>query len=128
MEPGEKWHWIGSTTTSTADCIVSPYLDSSQWAFSSGSTINFTDSKKEENMRAIYKVYVVDPRKQGKLLDEVTVIADSEDKALLKAGVAQIAEKAGLEIEDVDTFADEIERFIRPRKETQKVRVVKGDD
>lgn len=84
--------------------------------------------KKEGKMRSLYKVYVVDPRKAGVLLDEKTVITETEEQALLKAGVAQTAEKVGLELERIDTFVEQIGEFIRPRKETQKVKMVKDDD
>ena len=85
-------------------------------------------AKEGGKMRSLYKVYVVDPRKLGKLLDETTVIAETEEQALLKAGVAQTAQKAGLELEQVDTFVDELGQFIRPRKETQRVKMVKEED
>lgn len=79
-------------------------------------------------MRSLFKVYVVDPRKTGKLLDETTVIAETEEQAILKAGVAQVAEKAGLELEQVDTLVDNMGTFIRPRKETQRVKMVKDEE
>lgn len=76
--------------------------------------------------RSLYRVYVVDPRGSGKvLLEGKPVIAEDEAKATLKAGVAQAADGAGLELEQVDVYAEHIGTFIRPRKETQKVQVVK---
>uniref|UniRef100_A0A6M3LXW3 Uncharacterized protein n=1 Tax=viral metagenome TaxID=1070528 RepID=A0A6M3LXW3_9ZZZZ len=89
---------------------------------------NLDNRKEEPRMRGLYNVYVVDPRKQGKLLDTKLVIAETEEQALLKAGVAETAEKNGLELEQVDTHVEIVDKFIRPRKETQKVKVVKDDD
>ena len=79
-------------------------------------------------MRSLYKVYVVDPRKLGKLLSGVTVIAETEEQALLKAGVAEIAKSVSLEIEQVDTQVVCFGSFIRPRRETRKVKIVKDED
>jgi hypothetical protein len=78
--------------------------------------------------RTLFKVYVVDPRGTGKLIGEKTVIADNESQATLKAGVAQIASEQGLELEQVDIYVENIAQFIRPRKETQKVRIAKDED
>ena len=79
--------------------------------------------------RTLFKVYVVDPRKNGKiLLDGKLVIAVNENQAMLKADVAKIAEGAGLELEQVDVYVQTIGTFIRPRKETQKVKVTQDED
>lgn len=88
----------------------------------------YQEERKENKMRSLYRVYVVDPRKQGKLLDMMTVIAESDEKALLKADVVKVAEAAGLELEQVDTFVECVGTFIRPRKETSKVKIVKEDE
>lgn len=88
----------------------------------------FNTEGKEETMRSLYKVYIVDPRKLGKLLAEVTVIAETEEQALLKAGVAELAKTVGLEIEQVDTYSMSLGSFIRPRRETRKVEIVKDED
>ncbi len=78
--------------------------------------------------RGLYKIYVVDPRNSGKvLMDGKGAIAESEEKALLKAGVAQAASEAGLELEQVDIYAELVATFIRPRTDTQKVKIVKDD-
>lgn len=79
--------------------------------------------------RGLYKVYVVDPRGSGiVLMDGKTVIATNEGEAILKAGVAQVANEKGLELEQVDHYAEHISNFIRPRKETQRVKVVKEEE
>ncbi|MEA3431770.1 MAG: hypothetical protein U9R01_03695 [candidate division WOR-3 bacterium] len=80
--------------------------------------------------RTLFKVYVVDPKKNGKiLLDGKLVIAVNENQAMLKAGVADIADKAGLDLEQVDVYVQTVGTFIRPRKETQRVKITKeGDD
>jgi len=79
--------------------------------------------------RTLFAVYVVDPRKNGKILmDGKRVIAVNENQAMLKAGVAEVADAEGLDLEQVDVYVDVIGTFIRPRKETQKVKVVKEDE
>ena len=79
--------------------------------------------------RTLFKVYVVDPRKNGKILcDGKLVIAVNENQAMLKAGVAGIADAAGLDLEQVDVYVQVIGTFIRPRKETQRVKVIKEED
>ena len=79
--------------------------------------------------RTLFKVYVVDPKKNGKILcDGKLVIAVNENQAMLKAGVADIADKAGLDLEQVDVYVQTIGTFIRPRKDTQRVKVVKDED
>ena len=81
------------------------------------------------NERTLFKVYVVDPRKNGKiLLDGKLVIAVNENQAMLKAGVADVAEKAGRDLDQVDVYVQTIGTFIRPRKETQRVKMVKDEE
>jgi len=83
---------------------------------------------KEVEKRTLYKVFVVDPRKQGKILVEKAVIAINENQAMLKAGVAEAADGAELELEQVDVYVQLIGTFIRPRKETQRVKISKEED
>ena len=79
--------------------------------------------------RTLFKVYVVDPRKNAKiLLDGKLVIAVNENQAMLKAGVADVAEKAGMDLEQVDVYVQTIGTFIRPRKETQRVKITKDEE
>jgi hypothetical protein len=78
--------------------------------------------------RTLFRVYVVDPRGAGKLIGEKSVIAESESQATLKAGVAQIASDQGLELEQVDIYVENVATFIRPRKETQKVKIAKDEE
>jgi hypothetical protein len=78
-------------------------------------------------MRSLYKVYVVDPRGGGKvLMDGKSVIAENAERAILKAGVA--ASIGDLELEQVDVYAEQVATFIRPRKETQKVKIAEKDE
>jgi len=83
---------------------------------------------KEVQKRTLYKVFVVDPRKSGKILSEVAVIAENENQAMLKANVLDVAEKAGMELEQLDVYCQLIGTFIRPRKDTQRVKVVKTEE
>ena len=80
-------------------------------------------------MRSIYRVYAVDPRGGGKvLMDGKAVVADSDTQATLKAGVAAAAEEVGLDLEQVDVYAEHVAEFVRPRRETQKVKIAKDDE
>lgn len=72
---------------------------------------------------------MVDPRKAGKvLLDGKPIIAASESEATLKAGVAQVADEANLDLDQVDIHVEHVGDFIRPRKDTQKVKIAKDDE
>ena len=147
----------GSTTTSSVDCYVSggtgvsgdwyyyPYQTWGDAWYDSGThygdniaspqpTTIIREIIKEKEVtkmeqRTLFKVYVVDPKKNGKILcDGKLVIAVNENQAMLKAGVADIADKEGLDLEQVDVYVQTIGTFIRPRKDTQRVKVVKEDD
>jgi hypothetical protein len=84
---------------------------------------------KEVEQRTLFKVFVVNPKKNGELLmDGKSVIALNENQAMLKAGVAEVAEKTGLDLEQVDVYVQVIGTFIRPRKSTQRVKVVDKED
>lgn len=84
---------------------------------------------KEVEKRTLFKVYVIDPRKNGEvLMDGKLVIAINENQAMLKVGVADVADKEGLDLEQVDIYVQTIGTFIRPRKETQKVKITKEDE
>ena len=87
---------------------------------------------KEVQMRTLWEVYVVDPRKGGKVLaafiGKDAIVAENENQAMLKAGIAQIAINAGREIEQLDVYTSKVGTFIRPLKETQRVKIAKHDD
>ena len=87
---------------------------------------------KEVEMRTLWEIYVVDPRKGGKVLaafiGKDAVVAINENQAMLKAGVAQVASAAGREIEQVDIYVSKVGTFIRPLKETQRVKIAKSDE
>ena len=79
--------------------------------------------------RTLFRVYVVDPRKGGKvLMNGDPIVAANENQAMLKIGVAKIAADVGLDLEQVDVYVEEVATFIRPRKETRRVKIVKDDD
>ena len=79
--------------------------------------------------RSLWRIYVVDPRKGGNvLMNGNVVVAKNENEALLKAGVAQVATDIGRELDQVDVYAEKIGTFIRPRKETQRVKITKEDE
>ena len=61
-------------------------------------------------------------------MDGKCVIALNENQAMLKAGVAQVAADAGREIEQLDIYVDCVGTFIRPLKETQRVKIAKSDE
>lgn len=119
--------WSDNTTTCSGTLI--PYGISSPWEYDYVNA-DHKEIKKEDKMRSLYDVYVVDPRKQGKVIGSVLgiIIADNQEQALLKANVAKIAEDAGLELEQVDVYARIIGDFIRPRKDTQRVKIVREKD
>jgi len=84
---------------------------------------------KEVEQRTLYRVYIVDPRKGGKvLMDGKPVIAKNENQAMLKAGIAEIAYGVGREVEQLDVYVEEVGTFIRPRKETQRVKISKEEE
>ncbi|MCK4788083.1 MAG: hypothetical protein KAV87_30295 [Desulfobacteraceae bacterium] len=83
---------------------------------------------KEVEQRTLYKVYVVDPRKGGRILTERPVIAENENQAMVKANVLDVAVEAGRDLEELDVYVQLIGTFIRPRKDTQRVKVVKTDE
>jgi hypothetical protein len=84
---------------------------------------------KEVEKRSLFEVFVVDPRKNGKiLLDGKRVIAENENQAMLKAGVGTIAAENNLELEQVDVYVRLIGTFVRPRKETQKVEIIDKEE
>ncbi len=62
------------------------------------------------------------------LLDGKSVIAINENQAMLKAGVAEIAEKVGLDLDQVDVYVQAIGTFIRPRKDIQRVKITKEEE
>lgn len=134
----------GTTTDGMPYCVTPWYNADDPYTYQPTGTVTIKSADTEElkrkveelekrlggeaKMRSLFKVYVVDPRKTGKLLAETTVIAETEEQAILKAGVAQIAEKAGLELEQIDTLVNNMGEFIRPRKETQRVKMVKDEE
>lgn len=80
--------------------------------------------------RALWRVYVVDPRKAGQILLDGSqpVIATGEVEAQMKAGVGEVIAKNNLDIEQCDIYCEKIAEFIRPRKDTQKVVIAKDED
>ena len=119
------------TTDTTTTCWINTasydYGENGRIKYKYG-TKKYLEEKKPK-MRGLYDVYVVDPRKQGRLIDVVKgVIAKDQNEAIMKANVVKIAQSVGLELDEVDYYANCIGCFIRPRKETHKVKVVRDDD
>jgi hypothetical protein len=82
-----------------------------------------------ELYRGIWHVYVVDPRKGGKiLLDGMSVIAGTEAEAQIKANIAQVIQDAGLDFGQVDIYCELVAHFIRPRKDVHKVILAKDEE
>ncbi len=81
--------------------------------------------KEEPKMRSLFKVYVVDPKGDGKVVIEDTQIAETQEKALLKSIAASGKQ---VDVDKVDTLVVTLGTFIRPRKETQKVEMVKPEE
>lgn len=125
-----------ATTSNTGGDNNMVWIDTNQWGstpiqYVYPQTIiqNIETKEVKKEMRSLYRVYVVDPRKNGKVLkDGELVIADNENQAMLKAGVATVAAQANLELEQVDVYVEKIGTFIRPRKETQRVKMVKEEE
>lgn len=91
--------------------------------------INESEVTKVADLRTLFRVYVVNPKKNGKvLMDGKTLIAENENQAMLKAGVAQVAASEGVDIEDLDVYVEKVGTFIRPRKKAEKVRIVKESE
>lgn len=85
--------------------------------------------KKMTEKRTLFRVYVIDPRKSGRvLMNGELIIAENENQAMLKAGVSKVASDAGRELEQVDVYVEEIATFIRPRKEIQRVKITKDEE
>jgi len=61
-------------------------------------------------------------------MDGIAIIAENENQAMLKAGVAQVATTEGVDIEDLDVYVEKVGTFIRPRKKAEKVKIVKEDE
>lgn len=126
---GTTWYDAGTTTVPYQTWIQPWYGD-----YDPGGTVTIREIIKEKvvtkevEQRTLFKVYVVDPRKSGKILAEEAVIAENENQAMLKAGVVQVCAKEGLELEQADVYCQKIGTFIRPRKDTQRVKVVKTDE
>lgn len=83
--------------------------------------------KEEEETRAIYKVYLVDP-KQGEILDSSEVVAKNGEEAKLRflAGMPLRIGAADLDKRDIGV-AELTGHFIRAKQETSRVQIVKDD-
>lgn len=81
------------------------------------------DTMSENNRRSIYQVFAVNP-KTAKIEVNEQVVAKDESEAILKAMVGK-----SIDIDKVDVGCAVLgpAGFIRPRKETQKVTIEKGE-
>jgi hypothetical protein len=109
-----------TTSNATGDYYGYPttypyYTTPSQWIIQD--TPITISGKENENMRSLFKIYVVDPKGKGKLVKEETVIAKDQTQAQLKAC-------SGLEdIEELDIIVQCLGQ-IREEKKPQEVKVV----
>ena len=137
-----------TTISSCDDCYVSsgdtyapyqtwvtPWYDPEPIAFDMQKVQTIIKEKevtKEVEKRTLWEVYVVDPRKGGKVLAAFTgkdaVIAQNENQAMLKVNVLKVADDNNLELEQVDVYCRAIGTFVRPRKETQRVKMVDKEE
>lgn len=132
---GEISMSYGMTTGAATEVLVNwdYYYPYSNTTFDGGympSVINIKEKEvtKEMNKRSLFKVYVVDPRRKGKLLLEQSVIAENENQAMMKSDLVKVAGEAGLDLDQVDVYAELIDTFIRARKETQRVKIAKDEE
>jgi len=88
---------------------------------------NIKEEKK--GMRALFRVVVVNPKKNGKVLLDETVIVKDEKEAGFKANIGVAVKSANLEYEDVDIHIEAITpHFIRAKEKPKKVRVIEKDE
>ncbi len=130
--------WTSSGNEYTSPTTYHTWVDGTTWnvpwyPFQPTTTIREIIKEKvvtkEVEQRTLYRVYVIDPRKGGKILmDGEPVIAKNENQAMLKVGIAQIADKINRDIEQLDVYVEEVGTFIRPRKETQRVKITKEEE
>lgn len=85
--------------------------------------------EKEEPMRGLFEVFIVDPEGIDPLPYECKVIAGSEESAKMKAMLAfrsadDMGHFRGRDIEDFDVLARRIGN-VRPERQVQEVRVLK---
>jgi hypothetical protein len=74
-------------------------------------------------VRYLFQVWIVDPKLEG-VLNVLTVVAKDRSEALLKAPIpADVRANA----DDYDFLIEQVGE-VRPKRETQKVKVVKDDE
>ena len=83
-----------------------------------------SENKKGEEMRAIFITWVVDPKK-CEVLHEIKTIAKDTQEAERKA---LMGVQLDGDIDNYDIHTEELsDKFIRAKKDVQKVKVVKDD-
>ena len=126
---GDYYTWIQPWTDDVYYDIPPPLVRREQVIPNVVQIIKESEVTKVADLRTLFRVYVVNPKKNGKILvNGEAVIAVNENQAMLKAGVAQVAAKENVDIEDLDVYVEEVGTFIRPRKKAEKVRIVKADE
>ena len=111
--------WAGGYTCGGTCSPKIPYVYED---YANGLLYKQADQKKEDGMRAVFEVIVVDPKKGTILVDE-KVVAKTEDEAKLKVLMGK-----QLDLESIDIGVESYGHFVRPKKEVQKVKVVKDDE
>lgn len=81
--------------------------------------------KEEKPMRGLYRVYIVDP-KTDVVLTTPAFVAKDENSARMKA-LQRNADKLTHDIDHYDVITERVGN-VQPKKETQTVRIVKGED
>ena len=78
--------------------------------------------KKEENMRGLYRITVVNPKTEG-ITEYLPVVARDRGNAILKTNLPETIRQ---NIDDFDILVEHV-GDVRAKKDVQKVRVVKED-
>jgi len=122
----ETVYWNG-TNNDTSDTVFGGYIATTPnnepvlW-----NTITIggsSEPERDKNMRRLYRITVVNPKTE-EVFDPALIIAKDEQAAMVKAALKGTISGR---IEDFD-FCIEIVGDVRAKKETQKVKVVEGDE
>ena len=86
-------------------------------------TLTISGERRDENMRGLYRIIVVDPKSE-EIVGPIFVIAKDESGALLKADLPQGIRSYS---DHYDFIVDRL-GDVRAKKDVQKVKVVKEDE
>lgn len=125
----ETIYWTG-TNNDTSDTAFGGYYYTGMPATAPGGFVptyvtisGLGEPERDKNMRRLYRITVVNPKTE-KITGPVLVVAKDEPGALLKADLPQEV-RANSDKYDI---CIEIVGDVRAKKETQKVKVVEGDE